>query len=330
MNFKKQEEGSFQIILDKAVCEESEKKQFFSKDKNIWEMTRNEWMSCPREWKHGIPQTIPLNLWRSQNGYANPLDDHGDFKRPHGISKAEKRRIHSRFKQRIDSMLEGSKEYEKLRKEGNLPIVQKTFTMKADGMDQDNVLSAARAYHKRMVKKALYDGCPVPDRVVEDYPQFLEIKRISRKIWKLTVQEFLSILDNATPQMVKISTPGDWVKPVNQGRRSKNNTSAFLDLEKLNGCSEYIPNYAEWKNNERNIRRIKGNWFLYSQAREIGMDHLDAGKLAVINDPNKFHKRIVKDALYRGENVPEVVLIDYPDLIKSKTVDFDLELEIER
>lgn len=139
--------------------------------KEIWQMTRAEWMSSPREWI-GTVRLVTLNEWRSANGYSNPLDDHGDFRHPHGISKIVKKRIYDRYCARRDSAVAGAKRYAELLEAGAVPTVQEAFWFRADGFDSESLLAAGRIYHKRMVYKAIKDNLPVPAEVLADYPQY--------------------------------------------------------------------------------------------------------------------------------------------------------------
>lgn len=137
--------------------------------KEPWQMTRDEWVSQPREMALP-PRDMTLNEWRAANGYANPLDNQGRQSFPHGISNAQKRRNDAALAREQASQRAGEIEYEKLRATGQLPKVQDARSIRADGLDSDSQLAAARVYHKRQVAAALNAGESVPPEVLKEYP----------------------------------------------------------------------------------------------------------------------------------------------------------------
>lgn len=133
-----------------------------------WEMTQAEWLAAPRQWL-SQPRRMTVDEWRRYNGYSNPLDDHGDFRHPHGISKAVRRRIDRRLQERLTSMTAGAVEYQRLLAAGRVPMVTEEHEIRADGFDTETQLARARLYHRRQVRHAMKEGQPVPAAVLADY-----------------------------------------------------------------------------------------------------------------------------------------------------------------
>lgn len=119
-----------------------------------WEMTLEEWLSAPRTWEGG-KRLLTLNEWRSMHGYSNPLEDHGDFRHPHGISKITAKRIKERFHERLNSAIEGSIAYHRALENGSVPEVIDVHEIRSDGLDTEQQLARARIYHKRQVRAKL-------------------------------------------------------------------------------------------------------------------------------------------------------------------------------
>lgn len=138
--------------------------------KEVWEMSRDEWLSQPREWEMK-PRELTVQEWRASHGYHNPLDDHGDFRFPNGLSKAAIKRRDQRWADRFASMNKGSGLYEAAKARGEVPLVVDHRHISADGTDSEQQLAQARVYHRTEVKKAIRAGKPVPLHVLADYPQ---------------------------------------------------------------------------------------------------------------------------------------------------------------
>ena len=135
-------------------------------------MTKAEWMSAPREFNKPA-RLMTLEEFRANNGYNNPVDDHGSFRMPHGISKAERRRMNKRFEERTASMVAGAAKYNELLVKNEIPMIVCTVDMRCDGLDLDSTLASARVHHRRSVMRAVHDKKPVPLEVLADYPEFL-------------------------------------------------------------------------------------------------------------------------------------------------------------
>lgn len=138
--------------------------------KHVWEMSREEWLSQPREWQ-ATPRVMTVQEWRASRGYHNPLADHGDFRFPNGLSKAAIRRRDKRWAERSVSLIEGAALYEAAKAKGEVPMVVEHHHISADGGDSEQQLARARIYHRAAVRKAVQEGKPVPLHVLADYPQ---------------------------------------------------------------------------------------------------------------------------------------------------------------
>jgi hypothetical protein len=111
-------------------------------------MTLEECMATPQT-VTGRPRPMTVDEWRAANGYSNPLDDHGDFRHPNGISKATKKRILQRVQERGDSMQAGAEAYAKAKEAGAVPLVHESTTWRADGLDFDSAAAKVRLRWKR-------------------------------------------------------------------------------------------------------------------------------------------------------------------------------------
>lgn len=138
--------------------------------KEVWEMSREEWLSQPREWTMK-PREMTVQEWRASHGYHNPLDDHGDFRFPNGLSKADIKRRDKRWADRQASMVQGTAMFEAAKARGEVPMVVEHRYIKADGTDSEKQMAQARVYHRAEVRKAVQDGKPVPLHVLSEYPQ---------------------------------------------------------------------------------------------------------------------------------------------------------------
>lgn len=134
-----------------------------------WSMTLDEWLSAPREWS-GSPRLLSLEEWRSRHRFHNPLDDHGDFSHPNGISNATRRRINARLDERTASMVAGAKAYNAALAAGQVAQVIVKHEILGDGTDTPSQLAAARLHHKHSVMRACRAGLPVPQAVRDQYP----------------------------------------------------------------------------------------------------------------------------------------------------------------
>lgn len=111
----------------------------------------------------------PADPNRMGHGFCNPLDDHGDFRHPHRISKATRRRIDARFSARAKSMCAGAAAYDAALAAGQVPAVTVVREIRADGQDTPVQLAAARVHHRHAVLRAWQAGLPVPPAVLASY-----------------------------------------------------------------------------------------------------------------------------------------------------------------
>lgn len=70
---------------------------------------------------------LTLNEFRARMRYRIPLEEHGALRYPHGISKAERRRIDARLKEWQAEYEASADEYEQLKAAGTLPSLTMTF-----------------------------------------------------------------------------------------------------------------------------------------------------------------------------------------------------------
>lgn len=135
--------------------------------------------------------------------------------------------------------------------------------------------------------------------------------------WQMTRDEMEKAIDEAQADMLATTTVIDWGSSrKRQGKRAGHMVVGGMSAAPR-GRKEYIgcvPNYPEWAENIGDIKKRSGNWFLYSKARELGWDHYTAGRLAVINNFEKFHDNAIRRAISEGKPVPPEVLKDYPEL----------------
>ena len=121
---------------------------------NPIDMTLEEWMSKPRSFEFAPAEPMTLDQFRSLHGYHSPMDDHGGFRFPHGISKAQSRRNGAMRKRWFASSEKGRIAYEEAKANGTLsmqkPIV---VEMLADGSDSKVTLAMARVYWKHNQKQ---------------------------------------------------------------------------------------------------------------------------------------------------------------------------------
>jgi hypothetical protein len=75
--------------------------------------------------------------------------------------------------------------------------------------------------------------------------------------------------------------------------------AALLQGEKT--YYSYVPDYQEWLDNVGGIKQTSGNWELYAKAREIGLDHKEAGILAIYNNPSKYYYLVVRKVEQEGK-----------------------------
>lgn len=134
-----------------------------------WQMMRAEWVSAPRQWDEP-PRDMTLNEWRAANKRYVPLEDQGMLRYPHGISKAERARIDKRYAKNMADLKSSAQEYAELQSNNAVPKVTESRWIKADGIDLESQMAAARVFHKRQVYKAAAEGKPVPPEVLTDYP----------------------------------------------------------------------------------------------------------------------------------------------------------------
>lgn len=112
-------------------------------------MSLDEWMAEPRQFEYGSPRPITLTEFRSWKGYHNPLDDHGFFRMPNGISKADKRRFEQAVIRWRDSAQRGADAYRAAEANNELPIVQEIVDYRADGLDLERTMARTRLFWKK-------------------------------------------------------------------------------------------------------------------------------------------------------------------------------------
>lgn len=116
-----------------------------------------------------LKRPMTLNEWRAQKGYTLPLSDHGDFRKPHGISGAERRRMDARLNAHLNELARSCGEFEAL---PTPPTVTETIDLGAIQRDsgvRERYLAIARLTHKHAVIKAIEDSEPVRPEVWDRY-----------------------------------------------------------------------------------------------------------------------------------------------------------------
>ena len=135
-----------------------------------------------------------------------------------------------------------------------------------------------------------------------------------KPVYEMTLKEFEVLLMSKFPKLIHIIKEINWgPRQRGQGRRrgGKMVTGGMSDAP--NGIKKYhryIPDYDEWKNDELDIQKTDANPELYSIGREIGLNHHEAGKLAILGTW-QYHNISIRDAITKGETISDEILYNY-------------------
>lgn len=131
-----------------------------------WAMTLAEFVASGPDWVERRPE-MTYAAWAAPRGYPCPLEDQGDLRHPHGISKAERRRIGDRAQRRLALLREGQDAYDAAVRSGEIGTIEIR-----EPIDASTTMGQARArvLHRRAIRGALSLGLPVPAAVLADHP----------------------------------------------------------------------------------------------------------------------------------------------------------------